>query len=1137
MQLTASAGGIDINASTSVTIDTKTTTITGTNFTLGQNDSYDVAKISGGTVTEFNGASTHAIISSLHVTPTTITNDATATVTDAATVYIPNAPNATGAKNASLLVAAGKTELRGLFATNVSGNIATLENNGTPSVATGNLWQTNSGSLTITDFLNGITGQTITVLSKGAITFDVTGTNLNGGTTDIVTADGDITVWTSSDGTNWYLNSFMDQSKNVASSGGANNLNELSDVSYSSGDLAITDLDTITASGPLTLDVGGNITLDANGGTIEFKDNGVSLGEITNTGYSGNAVNVTGTVAIANGGTGATSAPMIGVVTANNAAAARTVLSVDPAGTDNSTNVTLGNTDYLSITDQEITGGVVPIGSGGTGATTAADARTALGAQAALTFGISNTNVIKCGTGIVDNDFLRISGTTLEGRSASEVLSDIGAQAALTFGISNTNVIKCGTGIVDNDFLRISGTTLEGRSASEVLSDIGAVTSLNGLSDVLIESNSLYIGNDPSSTTDTAQFNVAIGTTALDAITTGDGNTVIGYDGGTALTTGANNVIIGSDAGKLTEGVSNTIIIGTSAGAQNMTSDADASVLIGFQAGTAIISGQKNTAIGYAALSTNTVGDFNTAIGYESLLLNEPPGATDISGNTAIGCYSGKNVTEGLHSTFIGYNTASNGSNPLTGLGNTAVGSDSGKKLEGSAEYNTLIGYTSGIELSTGSNNVIIGYNAGSTAEVLSNSVIIGNSAGASQMDSDANGTVAIGVEAANLLTTGQKNTAVGAYSLEAENDGDYNTAIGYESLQSQNASSGDVGNTAVGCYAGKKVSTGIMSTFIGFNTGGGGGTNISGINNTAVGALAGYALAGAAADNTVIGYASGQNITTGTDNTCLGKEAGETISTGSNNIVIGSDADVSANNNNNEIVIGFNTTGKGSNTATIGNSDVTAIYMASDSGATVHCGSVVTYDGTTTHSTGAGISGSADTFEISTIKLGNEYVTTIFIALSGLSVKENVSSSVIGTSGQDSHIMRIDHEKHGEIYKIEVICVEQPQILSGAAFAQDISIIASGSTSYGTASMSSTGLADTGGIAWSPIIGTFVTSSYNIGNGIAIFGPPNTDLDDKYVYLIRANSGGFADQSHTYTNGKFIIKMYGAPTGFLPGV
>ncbi len=149
-----------------------------------------------------------------------------------------------------------------------------------------------------------------------------------------------------------------------------------------------------------------------------------------------------------------------------------------------------------------------------------------LGTAAVLDTGISNTNVAKFTSGVADNDFLRVDGTDIEGRSASEVLSDIGAQASLTFGISdtnavkidsssvaddefarftasglesrsasevrsdiglgtaavldtgisNTNVAKFTSGVADNDFLRVDGTSIEGRSASEVLSDIGATT-------------------------------------------------------------------------------------------------------------------------------------------------------------------------------------------------------------------------------------------------------------------------------------------------------------------------------------------------------------------------------------------------------------------------------------------------------------------------------------------------------------------------------------------------------------------------------------------------------------------------------------------------------------------------------------
>ena len=87
--------------------------------------------------------------------------------------------------------------------------------------------------------------------------------------------------------------------------------------------------------------------------------------------------------------------------------------------------------------------------------------------------GISSGNVATFGTGVADNDFLRVDGTTIEGRSASEVLSDIG----ITLGISSGNVPSFASGVADDDFLRIDGTTVEGRSASEVRSDLGLAAS------------------------------------------------------------------------------------------------------------------------------------------------------------------------------------------------------------------------------------------------------------------------------------------------------------------------------------------------------------------------------------------------------------------------------------------------------------------------------------------------------------------------------------------------------------------------------------------------------------------------------------------------------------------------------------
>ena len=82
-----------------------------------------------------------------------------------------------------------------------------------------------------------------------------------------------------------------------------------------------------------------------------------------------------------------------------NAATARTNLGVDAAGTDNSTDVTLATVanNYLSLVNQTITAGTVPVSLGGTGATSASAARTNLGLGTAATqaVGTSANNVVQ----------------------------------------------------------------------------------------------------------------------------------------------------------------------------------------------------------------------------------------------------------------------------------------------------------------------------------------------------------------------------------------------------------------------------------------------------------------------------------------------------------------------------------------------------------------------------------------------------------------------------------------------------------------------------------------------------------------------------------------------------------------------
>ena len=89
---------------------------------------------------------------------------------------------------------------------------------------------------------------------------------------------------------------------------------------------------------------------------------------------------------------------------------------------------------------------------------------TAITTTATLSTGISNNNVPKFTSGVVDDDFLRVNGTAIEGRSASEVLSDIGASAAagsssiVTTGALDSGSITSGFGTINNGSSTITTT-------------------------------------------------------------------------------------------------------------------------------------------------------------------------------------------------------------------------------------------------------------------------------------------------------------------------------------------------------------------------------------------------------------------------------------------------------------------------------------------------------------------------------------------------------------------------------------------------------------------------------------------------------------------------------------------------------
>ena len=90
-------------------------------------------------------------------------------------------------------------------------------------------------------------------------------------------------------------------------------------------------------------------------------------------------------------------------------------------------------------------------------------------------------NVIFKASGEIEATSLDISGDvdvdgTLEADAMTLNGTAITTTATLSTGISNGNLAVFTSGAADNDFLRIDGTSIEGRSAAEVISDIGATT-------------------------------------------------------------------------------------------------------------------------------------------------------------------------------------------------------------------------------------------------------------------------------------------------------------------------------------------------------------------------------------------------------------------------------------------------------------------------------------------------------------------------------------------------------------------------------------------------------------------------------------------------------------------------------------
>jgi len=222
-------------------------------------------------------------------------------------------------------------------------------------------------------------------------------------------------------------------------------------------------------------------------------------------------------------------------------------------------------------------------------------------------------------------------------------------------------------------------------------------------------------------------------------------------------------------------------------------------------------------------------------------------------------------------------------STPTAGTSNVRFGVNAGNSIASGGNYNVCIGDEAGTAISTGDNNVAVGYQALAAEDGHGGNVAVGGSSLANlNAGLDAFNT-AVGFLAGNSLTTGHYNVAIGTGALDNEQAGRQNVAVGFNALGVQREDSVNR-NTAVGYQSGSALSTAVQTTLLGHSAGASG--VLTGDNNTA------------------LGYAAGNNLSSGSENVFVGVQAGDGTDDGAENVAVGYSA-LSANCGNGNTAIG----------------------------------------------------------------------------------------------------------------------------------------------------------------------------------------------------------------------------------------
>jgi hypothetical protein len=256
-----------------------------------------------------------------------------------------------------------------------------------------------------------------------------------------------------------------------------------------------------------------------------------------------------------------------------------------------------------------------------------------------------------------------------------------------------------------------------------------------------------------------ASYNTGVGSSALNALTTGSFNTAMGESSLVANTTASTNTAVGARTLML-QSFSNGSVPWDSW-----------NTAMGFEALYAnqpisTFNGDRNTAVGAVALRNNTTGRVNTAVGVDSLQQN-----TNGEWNVAVGFQS-------LLGNTSGYSNVAVGNAALSSTGsshsNTAVGTES-LKVFNNGSGNTGLGLVALGALTSGNNNAALGLGAGALLQTGSDNIYLAHSGSATESNTTRIGKVQTRAFMAGVFatTTGHPTTLL----VQVDQNGQLGTA------------------------------------------------------------------------------------------------------------------------------------------------------------------------------------------------------------------------------------------------------------------------------------------------------------------------------------------------------------------------